>query len=61
LSYETTKDDIIRGDNEVSKLAEKIDIPHCYTACRRDLLSEIQGKVKGDILPIDIYMKPPWR
>lgn len=61
LSYETTKDDIIRGDNEVSKLSEKIGIPHSYTACRRDLLSEIQGKVKGDILPIDIYMKPPWR
>lgn len=61
LSYETVVEDIIKGDKTVSDLAEKFDIPHKYTVCRRDLLDEIKGKVKGELLPIDIYMKPPWR
>ena len=61
LSYETVVEDVIRGDKTVSNLAEKLNIPHKYTVCRRDLVDEIKGKVQGELLPIDIYMKPPWR
>lgn len=61
MSYETAVEDIIRGDKTVSELSEKLNIPHKYTVCRRDLIDEIKGKVQGELLPIDIYMKPPWR
>ena len=61
LSYETTAEDILRGDKEVLELSEKINLPYKYTVCRRDLENEIKDKVHGEILPIDIYMKPPWR
>ncbi|MDW8800112.1 ATP-binding protein [Clostridium sp. A1-XYC3] len=61
MSYETTVEDILRGDKEVAALAEKLNIPHSYTACRKDFEDEVRGKVQGELLPIDIYMKPPWR
>ncbi|MFL0247548.1 ATP-binding protein [Candidatus Clostridium stratigraminis] len=61
LSYETALEDILKGDKEVSELSEKLTIPYKYTVCRRDFAEEIKNKVQGEILPIDIYMKPPWR
>ncbi|AWI05220.1 ATP-binding protein [Clostridium drakei] len=61
MSYETKVEDILKGDKEVTKLSEKLNIPYKYTICRSDLVEEIKNKVKGEIFPIDIYMKPPWR
>lgn len=61
LSYETSIEDILKGDKEVAELSKKLTIPYKYTVCRRDLTEEIKDKVQGEILPIDIYMKPPWR
>lgn len=61
MSYETRIEDILKGDKIVSELAEKLQIMYTYTVCRRDLTEEVKGKVKGEIFPVDIYMKPPWR
>lgn len=61
LSYETTKEDILKGDVIVSELSRKLNIPYAYTVCRHDLIDQIEGKVHAEILPLDIYMKPPWR
>ncbi|MCM8710724.1 ATP-binding protein [Clostridium sp. SYSU_GA19001] len=61
LSYETTLEDIFKGDREVYELSQKLGIPYKFTVCRRDMAEDIKGKVKGEIFPIDIYMKPPWR
>ncbi|EET86852.1 conserved hypothetical protein [Clostridium carboxidivorans P7] len=61
MSYETKVEDILRGDKEVTKLSEKLNIPYKYTVCRKDLVEEVKNKVKGEVFSIDIYMKPPWR
>ncbi len=61
LSNETTIEDILRGDEEVSKLSKRLNIPYAFTACRKDMCSELQGRVKGEIFGIDIYMKTPWQ
>lgn len=61
MSYETQASDIIKGDAETEKLSEELNIPHRYTVCTKDLAHEVKNKVKGEIFPIDIYMKPPWR
>ncbi|HEY5576597.1 MAG TPA: ATP-binding protein [Clostridiaceae bacterium] len=61
MSYETTPEDILRGDAEMVKLSEKTGLPYAYTVCTTDMVAEIEGKVHGDIFPIDIYMRPPWR
>ncbi len=60
LSYETTIAHIEKGDKIVSELSEKLGIPYKYTGVREDLVSEVAGKVKGEIFPIKIYMKKPW-
>jgi hypothetical protein len=61
MSYETTIDDVLKGDKEVKELSEKTGIPYKYTTVRRDLAEDIKGKAHGELLPVDIYMKPPWR
>lgn len=61
LSYETTAEDILKGDRIVKLLSEKLNIPYEYTVCQRKLVEEIKGKVSGEVYAIDIYMKPPWR
>lgn len=61
MSYETQASDIIKGDTETEKLSEELNILHRYTVCTKDLVHEVKNKVKGEIFPIDIYMKPPWR
>jgi tRNA uridine 5-carbamoylmethylation protein Kti12 len=60
MSYETTKEDILKGDKLVKELSEKLNLPYKYTMCRRDLVDSIVGQVSGEILPIDIYMRPKW-
>lgn len=60
MSYETTAEDILMGDGFVSELAAELHIPHSYTVCRRDLKSEIEGRARGEVCAIDIYMKAPW-
>ncbi|QGU96440.1 P-loop NTPase [Clostridium bovifaecis] len=60
LSYETKIEDILKGDKLSKKLSEYLDIPYKYTACRKDFKDDIRGKVQGEILPIDIFMKKPW-
>ncbi|WP_027633204.1 ParA family protein [Clostridium hydrogeniformans] len=62
LSYETTIDNVLKGDKEVLELSKKLNIPYKYTVCRNDMVEEIKGKVHGEeVFGIDIYMRPPWR
>ncbi len=60
LSSETTALDIIKGDSLVAELADKLKLPHAFTVCAREQLQELKGRVKGELFPIDIYMKKPW-
>lgn len=61
MSYETKLADIEAGEHLVGELSEKLGIPLAFTAVRRDLVEEAKQFIHGEILPIDIYMKPPWR
>lgn len=61
LSYETTKEDIINGDKEITKLSKDLNIPHSYTVCTKNLVNEVKDEVQGELFPIDIFMMPPWR
>jgi hypothetical protein len=61
LSYETTAEDVLKGDKEADRLSKKLEIPYVYAVCTKDLVEEVKDKVNVEILPIDIYMMPPWR
>ena len=60
LSYETTIEEVIKGDQVVSALAKDLGIPHLYTVVRQDLADQLKGQLNGEILPIEIFMKTPW-
>jgi hypothetical protein len=60
LSYETSIEDILKGDRIVAELSQKLGLPYKYIVCRKDLLDSIKGRVQAEIYGIDIYMKPPW-
>ena len=61
LSYETTVEDILKGDKVARQLSEMINIPYTYTVCRKDFQEQIEGQVAGQVFGIDIFMLPPWR
>jgi hypothetical protein len=61
MSFETTVEDVLKGDKQVKELSDHMHIPYKYTVCRKDLLSDIMGLVHGEVYGIDIYMKPPWK
>lgn len=60
LSYETSKEDILKGDKEAMILSKELQIPYTYIVCKKNLIESIKGKVQAKIFPIDIYMKTPW-
>lgn len=61
LSYETKIEDILYGDEIVRKVSEKTGIPYEYTLCRKDFLGKLEGRVRGKLYGLDIFMKPPWK
>ncbi|GAA0123678.1 hypothetical protein UT300018_29960 [Clostridium faecium] len=61
LSYETTKEHIIKGDKEVSKLSKDLNIPHAFTVCTKNIVDEVKDEISGEVFSIDIFMLPPWR
>ena len=60
LSSETTAEDVMKGDSLVSELSNRLKLPHAFTVCSREQIVELEGRVKGRLFPIDIYMKKPW-
>ena len=60
LSLETTVEEILKGDQIVSELSKELGIPHLYTVAREGLAGELEGKLNGELLPIEIFMKTPW-
>ncbi|MCR1934461.1 nucleotide-binding protein [Clostridium tepidum] len=61
LSYETTVEHILKGDEIVLELSKKTNLPYKYIVCKQDFVDDIKDKVHAEIFPINIYMNPPWR
>lgn len=60
LSYETTVEDIVRGQKIVKEVSEKINIPVRYTCVREDLIDKLPQEMLGEIFKIKLFMKPTW-
>lgn len=61
LSYETTQEDILRGQEIVKEVSKITDLPIAFTAIREDLVEELRDKIEGEIFPLRLFMLPPWR
>ncbi|EYE87508.1 hypothetical protein Q428_12945 [Fervidicella metallireducens AeB] len=60
LSYETTIDHILEGQKILKEVSEKTGLPIKYTVVREDLVSKLPDNIEGEILPLKIFMLPPW-
>jgi hypothetical protein len=57
LSYETSADDIIKGQKVIDEVSEKLNIPVRYTCIREDLVEKLPEGISGEIFKIKLYMK----
>jgi tRNA uridine 5-carbamoylmethylation protein Kti12 len=60
LSYETEINHILEGQKIVKEVSEKTGLTLRYTTIREDLVDKFKEKVEGEILPLKIFMLPPW-
>lgn len=60
MSFETTVDDVLMGDEFVAQLSCELNLPHAMTVCRTDLARQLQGRTQGSLFAIEIFMKTPW-
>lgn len=59
LSYETTTDDIMKGQNVVEEVSKMTGIPIKMIAAKRDIAEKLPD-IGYPVFPIDLYMKTPW-
>ncbi|MGL6065061.1 MAG: hypothetical protein ACRC0S_08265 [Fusobacteriaceae bacterium] len=60
LIWETTEEDILRGNSLALQLSQETGIPIRYTVCKRDLISSLHGNFQGTMFPIDMLMRKSW-
>ena len=60
LCGETTVEDIMKGQRLCELVSEALGLPIKYIVVQKDLVAGLPQGLKGEIFPIDIYMKKPW-
>jgi RecA/RadA recombinase len=61
LSYETEIEHILEGQKIVREVSRLTGIPVIYTTVREDLVDKLPKDIEGEVMPIKIFMLPPWR
>ncbi|MDD4237819.1 MAG: hypothetical protein PHT62_04615 [Desulfotomaculaceae bacterium] len=59
LGCQTDAKIILEGVSVVSAVAGHLGLPVAFIAARSDLADQL-GTLGARVLPIDIFMKPPW-
>ncbi|WP_243120425.1 hypothetical protein [Pelotomaculum sp. FP] len=50
---------ILQGYKVIAGAAGQLGLPVAFIAARRELADQL-GRLGAPVLPIDIFMKPPW-
>lgn len=59
LGIQTDAKTILEGYKVIAGVAGQLGLPVAFIAARRDLAAQL-GNPGAKVLPIDIFMKPPW-
>lgn len=58
---ETTAEDVVKGYQLCSEVADKLGIPVAVNTCREDLLEDLKALMDMEnVYPIKLYMRPSW-
>lgn len=60
LCGETTIEDIMRGQQLSEQVSDALGLPIKYIVVQKELVPNLPQNLKGEVFPIDIYMKKPW-
>lgn len=60
LCGETTVEEIMKGQRLCEQVSEAMGLPIKYIVVQKDLVPQLPQNLKGEVFPIDIYMKKPW-
>lgn len=60
LIWDTTEEDIERGEKLAREVSEKTGIPIRYTSMKKDLIPQLKGKYSGEIFSVEMYMRKTW-
>jgi nitrogenase subunit NifH len=60
LIRSTTIDDILRGQALVEEVSMLCNIPIKYVVCMENLVSQLPKDLKGEVFPIQLYMREAW-
>ncbi|MGL4946019.1 MAG: hypothetical protein ACRC4Z_07165, partial [Fusobacteriaceae bacterium] len=60
LIWDTSEEDIARGEKLAREVSEKTGIPIRYTSIKKDLVPQLEGKYSGEIFSVEMYMRKSW-
>ncbi|MGL4392759.1 MAG: P-loop NTPase [Fusobacteriaceae bacterium] len=64
LLWDTTEEDLFRGNNLTIEISEKLGLPIEYTICNEKLLAslseDIKEKLAGELFPVKMIMRKKW-
>ena len=60
MSYETTVDDVLRGQTIVEEASQNMNIPIKYTCVSEDIPDKLLNKINNEIFKLKIFMRPVW-
>ncbi len=56
----STGDEIIEGQLIIEKVSAKLGIPIAFTSGFYDILNRVRGKIAGEVLELEKFIKLPW-
>ncbi|MGB7605277.1 MAG: hypothetical protein WBL93_07340 [Lutisporaceae bacterium] len=60
LCGETTIEEVMKGQQLCEQVSDALGLPIKYIVVQKNLVSSLPKNLKGEVFPIDIYMKKPW-
>lgn len=60
LCGETTIEDIMKGQQLCEQVSDALGLPIKYIVVNKALVPSLPKNLKGEVFPIDIFMKKPW-
>lgn len=57
---ETSKEDIIRGNQLVEEVSKDTGLPIVFTSVLEEVVNDLPKGIKGEIFPIKFKMRPDW-
>ncbi|HHW71187.1 MAG TPA: ATP-binding protein [Clostridiales bacterium] len=61
LSYETTSEDIVEGQNIIEKVSKELHIPIAYVTCKDNIVDDLPDDIKKKVFKLNLYMQPIWK